>query len=55
MPVLSPYIPNDKEIFRPNPKFMKKVLIKSKEITDKNKIELGLTCDSCKHNTIHFK
>lgn len=55
MPVLSPYIPNDKETFLPNPKFMKEVLIKSKEITDKNKIELGPTCDSCKHNTIHFK
>jgi len=55
MPVLSPYIPNDNETFLPNPKFMKEVLIKAKEITDKNKIELGPICDSCKHNTIHFK
>lgn len=55
MPVLSPYIPNDNKTFLPNPKFMKEILIKSKEITDKNKIKLGPICDSCKHNTIHFK
>lgn len=55
MPVLSPYIPNDKETFSPKPDFMREILIKSKEITDKNNIELGPICDSCKHNTIHFK
>lgn len=54
MPVLSPYIPNDKETFLPKPEFMREVLIKAKEITDKNKVALGPICDSCKHNTIHF-
>lgn len=55
MPVLSPYIPNDEETFLPKPEFMKEILIKSKEIVDKNNIELGPICDFCKHNTIHFK
>ncbi len=55
LPVLSPYIPNDNETFLPNPQFMKDILLKAKEITDKNKVELGPTCDLCKHNTIHFK
>lgn len=55
MPVLSPYIPNDSENFLPKPEFMKEVLLKSKEITDKYNIELGPICNFCKHNTIHFK
>ncbi len=55
MPVLSPYIPNDKETFLPKPDFMKEVLLKSKQIADKYNIELGPTCDFCKHNTIHFR
>lgn len=55
MPVLSPYIPNDSKTFLPQPVFMKEVLVKSKEITDKYNVELGPTCDLCKHNTIHFK
>lgn len=55
IPVLSPYIPNDDETFLPEPEFMKEVLLKSKEIVDKKMLELGPVCDSCKHNTIHFK
>ncbi len=55
MPVLSPYIPNDEETFLPKPEFMKEVLLKSKEIVDKYHVELGPICDSCKHNTIHFR
>ena len=55
MPVLSPYIPNDDETFLPKPEFMKEVLLKSKEIADKYNVELGPICDSCKHNTIHFR
>ncbi len=55
IPVLSPYIPNDKKTFFPKPEFMKKVLIGSQEIVDRYHIELGPVCVSCKHNTIHFK
>ncbi len=55
MPVLSPYIPINKEIHMSKSEFMKEILIRSKEITDKYEIELGPLCDSCKHNTINFK
>lgn len=55
IPVLSPYIPNDKDTFLPTPDVMKDVLLKTKEITDKFGVELGPTCNYCKHNTIHFK
>lgn len=55
MPVLSPYVPNDDETTSPTPEIMKDVLLKSKEIVDKYNVELGPICDSCKHNTIHFK
>lgn len=53
--ILSPYIPNDNETTFPKPELMKEVLLKSKEIVDKYNIELGPKCDSCRHNTIHFK
>ena len=39
MPVLSPYIPINKEIHMPKSEFMKEILIRSKEITDKYEIE----------------
>lgn len=55
LPVLSPYIPNDAETFLPKPDFMKEVLIKSSLIAKKYNLELGPLCDSCKHNTIHFR
>ena len=55
MPVLSPYITNDNETTFPEPKLMKEVLLKSQEIVEKNKTELGPICDVCKHNTIHFR
>lgn len=55
MPVLSPYIPNDNESHKPTPEFMREVLLSAKEIADKYNMELGPKCDSCKHNTIHFR
>lgn len=55
MPVLSPYVPIDDEIEAPSVEVMREVLIKSKEIADKYNVELGPLCDSCKHNTIHFR
>lgn len=55
MPVLSPYVPNDDLIKQPTPEFMKEVLNKSRKITEEYNIELGPLCESCRHNTIHYK
>lgn len=55
IPVLSPFIPGKKGEEMPNPKLMKKVVLKSKEIVEKYDLELGPACISCRHNTIHFK
>lgn len=55
LPVLSPYVPIDDKIKAPTPKFMKEVLLKSKEITDEYGVNLGPSCDFCKHNSINFK
>lgn len=53
--ILSPYIPNDNETTFPKPEVMKEVLLKSRQIVDKHGLELGPKCNSCRHNTIHFK
>ena len=55
MPVLSPYVPNGEIKDAPTPEFMKEVLNKSREIIDEYNIELGPLCNSCRHNTIHYK
>lgn len=55
VPILSPYVPIDDSIDAPTPDFMKEVLIKTREITEKYNIDLGPSCQSCRHNTIHFK
>lgn len=55
MPVLSPYVPNGETIDAPTPEFMREVLNKSREIIDEYNIELGPLCNSCRHNTIHYK
>ncbi|MDE6141081.1 MAG: radical SAM protein [Bacilli bacterium] len=55
MPVLSPYVPNDDMIDAPSPEFMKEVLDKTREIISEYNIELGPLCESCRHNTIHYK
>lgn len=55
MPVLSPYVPNDDLIKAPTPEFMKEVLNKSRKIIEEYNVELGPLCESCRHNTIHYK
>lgn len=55
MPVLCPYIPSDEiDVSKPNPKFMKEVLLGALEIADRYNVKLGPLCDSCKHNTLLF-
>lgn len=55
MPVLSPYIPINRDTSLPKPEFMKEVLLKSMDIVNKYGVQLGPLCNSCKHNTIHYK
>ncbi len=55
VPILSPYVPIDDTIAAPTPAFMKEVLIRTREITEKYNIDLGPSCPSCRHNTIHYK
>lgn len=54
MPVLSPYVPIDDSILSPSPEDMKYVLERTEKLIDKYDVELGPTCKSCRHNTIHF-